>query len=97
MRTVQATAGVRLDQSPGNSCRFENSSVAIFKTQTQSLGNLFNGNEASARLDYNWNASNRMFAQFQLVPLDRYIWSLRLACTRGFTNPIQELLSRMGS
>ena len=41
--------------------RFHEDSVAIFGTQTQTLGNLFNGNEASGRLDYNWNASNRFF------------------------------------
>ena len=43
---------------------FQNSSIAVFGTQTQTLGNLFNGNEASARLDYNWNSNNRTFVQF---------------------------------
>ena len=71
---------------------FENSSVAIFGTQTQSLGNLFNGNEASARLDYNWNASNRMFAQFNWFHSTDTFGPCDSACTRGFTNPCQELL-----
>ena len=39
-------------------------SVATFGTQSQTIGNLFNGNEASARIDYNWNASNRFFVKF---------------------------------
>ena len=73
--------------SPGNLMPFENSSVAIFGTQTQSLGNLFNGNEASARLDYNWNSSNRMFAQFNWFHSTDTFGPCDSACTRGFTNP----------
>ena len=76
---------------------FENSSVAIFGTQTQSLGNLFNGNEASARLDYNWNASNRMFVQFNWFHSTDTFGPCDSACTRGFTQPLEELSSRMGS
>jgi hypothetical protein len=52
--------------------------------KTQTLGNLFDGNEASGRID--WNASNkdRVFAQFN--------WSRSNTLTpatnsRGFTNP----------
>ena len=50
---IVGTIGARTNNSaspgPGELMPFENSSVAIFGTQTQSLGNLFNGNEASAR------------------------------------------------
>lgn len=66
---------------------FENSTTAIFGTQTQSLGNLFNGNEASARLDYNWNNNNRTYAQFNwLKETDQY-GPCYSYCTRGFLNP----------
>ncbi|HTR66857.1 MAG TPA: TonB-dependent receptor [Terriglobales bacterium] len=66
---------------------FINSSVAIFKSQTQSLGNLFNGNEASARLDYNWDASNRMYAQVNWLKTSDQFGPCNSACTRGFSNP----------
>ena len=69
-----------------------NSSTAIFGTQTQSLGNLFNGNEASARFDYNWNASNRMFAQFNWFHSTDTFGPCDSACTRGFTNPSRSYL-----
>ena len=46
---------------------FELNSVAIFGSQTQTLGNLFNGNESSARIDFNANPSNRLFLHVQLV------------------------------
>lgn len=71
------------------SANFLNQSVAVFGSQTQSLGNLFNGNEAMGRLDYNWNQNNRMFVEMN--------WShttdsfggnnCNTNCTRGFTNP----------
>jgi hypothetical protein len=73
--------------SASRSAPFENSSTAIFKTQAQSLGNLFNGNEASARLDYNWNASNRTFVQFNWFHSTDAYGPCDSACTRGFSNP----------
>jgi len=69
------------------SAAFINSSTAIFNTQTQTLGNLFNGNEASARLDYNWNANNRTFAQFNWFHSTDQFGPCNAACTRGFSNP----------
>ena len=66
---------------------FLNSTAAIFKTQTQSLGNLFNGNEASGRLDYNLNAANRMFVQFNWFHSTDQFGPCNAACTRGFSNP----------
>jgi outer membrane receptor protein involved in Fe transport len=66
----------------------ENSS-AIFKTQTGTLtnSNLFNGNEASLRLDYNWNANNRMFLQYNYDRQTDSFGPCNAACTRGFSNP----------
>ena len=46
------------------SAPFELSSVAIFGSQVQTIGNLFNGNEASGRIDFNPSASNRLFVEF---------------------------------
>jgi len=81
--TIPITAG-GLRQIP-----FLNNSVAIFGSQTQTLGNLFNGNEAEARLDYNWSEKDRTFFEFN--------WSHKTDtfggnncnanCTRGFKNP----------
>jgi hypothetical protein len=51
---------------------------------TQNLGNLFDGNEASGRIDWNASSKDRVFAQFN--------WSRQNTLTpatnsRGFTNP----------
>ncbi len=66
---------------------FLNSTTAIFGTQTQTLGNLFNGNEAMAKLDYVFNPSNRMFAQFNWTHTTDSFGPCYSYCTRGFTNP----------
>ena len=71
----------------GNAAAFQNSTVAVFGTQTQSLGNLFNGIEGSGRIDYTPNSNNRFFAQFNwLHETDQY-GPCYSYCTRGFTNP----------
>jgi outer membrane receptor protein involved in Fe transport len=80
--TAPVTPGIR-------SQPFEDSTVATWGSQTQSLGNLFNGNEASGKIDYNWNQNNRMFVQMN--------WShttdsfggnnCNAFCARGFSNP----------
>ena len=64
-------------------------SSAIFKTQTGTLtnSNLFNGNEASLRLDYNWNANNRLFLQYNYNRQTDKFGPCNAACTRGFSNP----------
>ena len=67
----------------------QESSVATFKSQTQTLGNLFNGNEASLRLDYNWNASNRFFLQYNYNRQTDKYGACNAACTRGFANPLR--------
>jgi hypothetical protein len=72
------------------SANFENTSVALFGDQTQSLGNLFNGNEAMGRLDYNFNVNNRVFAEFNWQhQTDRY-GPCSATCTRGFANPTND-------
>ncbi len=67
----------------------QESSVATFKTQTQTLGNLFNGNEASLRVDYNWNANNRFFLQYNYNRQTDKYGPCNAACTRGFSNPLR--------
>jgi outer membrane receptor protein involved in Fe transport len=62
-------------------------SVATFRTQTQTLGNLFNGNEASLRIDYNWNASNRFFINYNYNRQTDTFGPCTASCTRGFANP----------
>jgi len=66
---------------------FQLQSVAIFGSQIQSLGNLFNGNEGSARLDYNPNPANRIYAQYNYFKETDAFGPCNAACTRGFTNP----------
>ncbi len=65
------------------------STSAFFQQQTQSFGNLFHGNEASGRLDYNWNDSNRMFLQFNWFHSTDLFGPCNAACARGFSNPGQ--------
>jgi hypothetical protein len=69
------------------SAPFETTGTAIFNTQTQTLGNLFNGNEASLRLDYNWNASNRTYVSFNWFKATDKFGPCSAACDRGFSNP----------
>ncbi len=67
----------------------QETSVATFKSQTQTLGNLFNGNEASLRLDYNWNPNNRFFLQYNYNRQTDKFGACNAACTRGFANPLR--------
>ena len=67
----------------------QENSVATFKTQTQSLGNLFNGNEASMRVDYNWNANNRFFVNYNYNRQTDSFGPCNVSCTRGFGNPLR--------
>jgi outer membrane receptor protein involved in Fe transport len=68
---------------------FQYSSVAVFGSQTQSIGNLFNGNEAEGKIDYVWNPANRMFVEFNWDHnTDQFGGNnCNANCTRGFTNP----------
>jgi TonB dependent receptor len=62
-------------------------SVALYGQQTQTFGNLFQGKEASGRIDYDPNAKNRIFAQFNWLRNSDSFGPCDPACTRGFTNP----------
>src|SRR5260370_2788670 len=66
-------------------------SVATFKTQVGGVDNpnLFNGNEASLRLDYNWNANNRFFINYNYHRETDKFGPCNAACTRGFSNPLR--------
>jgi hypothetical protein len=52
--------------------------------KTQNLGNLFDGNEASGRIDWNASSKDRVFAQFNW---SRQNTLTQAANSRGFTNP----------
>ena len=71
----------------GSSMPFQETAVAIFKSQTQTLGNLFNGNEASLKLDFNWNSNNRSYISFNWFKSTDTYGPCSSACARGFTNP----------
>src|SRR5450631_2148171 len=71
------------------SASIQENSVATFKTQTQNLGNLFNGNEASLRLDYNWNANNRFYINYNYNRDTDSFGPCNVSCTRGFGNPLR--------
>jgi outer membrane receptor protein involved in Fe transport len=65
----------------------QQSSVSTFGTQTQTIGNLFNGNEASMRIDYNWNSNNRFYLSYNYLRETDKFGPSNIAATRGFTNP----------
>jgi len=65
----------------------QDKSAATFGTQTETLGNLFNGNEASLRVDYNWNANNRLYINYNYLRETDTYGPGNIAATRGFTNP----------
>jgi hypothetical protein len=69
----------------------QESSVATFGSQTQTLGNLFNGNEASLRIDYNWNSNNRFYISYNYDRNTDSFGPCNAACTRGFGNPFRGL------
>ncbi len=71
----------------GRDVPIQESSVATFGTQTQTLGNLFNGNEASLRVDYNWNTNNRFYISYNYNRDTDSFGPSNIAATRGFTNP----------
>jgi len=66
---------------------FLESSVITFPSQT--VGNLFNGTEASLRVDYNLNERNRIFASFNyLRSNDSYgPFNASFSSARGFLSP----------
>jgi TonB dependent receptor len=75
----------------GSGMAFQNASVALFKSQSGSgiNQNLFNGNEATLRLDYNWNTNNRFSLNYNDARSTDGFGPCAPSCTRGFTNPIK--------
>lgn len=93
-----ANANCALSQQAGSpfldrTAPFQLNSVAIYGSQTGSLGNgnLFNGNEGSFRLDYNPKPSDRFSAQYNYFRSSDEFGPCNAACTRGFTNPSRNL------
>jgi outer membrane receptor for ferrienterochelin and colicin len=77
---------------PSRTDSIQENSVATTGTQTQTLGNLVNGNEGSLRLDYNWNANNRFYVNYNyLRTTDKFGLCPTTSCTRGFANPFRGL------
>ncbi|MBZ5666082.1 MAG: TonB-dependent receptor [Acidobacteriia bacterium] len=80
--------GSLMNVTGGRDASIQESSVATFGTQTQTLGgNLFNGNEASLRLDYNWNANNRFYINYNYNRQTDKFGPSNIAATRGFGQP----------
>jgi Carboxypeptidase regulatory-like domain/TonB dependent receptor len=73
--------------SLSRSASIQETSVATFGTQTQSLGNLFNGKEGSLRLDYDWNTNNRLYLSYNYNRQTDSFGACTASCTRGFANP----------
>jgi len=73
----------------GSSLPFQETSVALFKSQTGafSTGNLFNGNEASGKIDWDPNSANRLFFQFNWWKQTDSFGPCSTSCARGFQNP----------
>ncbi|MDP9158732.1 MAG: TonB-dependent receptor [Acidobacteriota bacterium] len=70
---------------------FIDNGIAVFPTQTQTLGNLFNGKEWSGRLDLDRSASNRFaFSYGWYRSTDNY-GPLKPQGVRGFLNPSRNL------
>jgi hypothetical protein len=91
-QTAMATAGCSNIPGllPGTIARnvsIQQSSAATFGTQTETLGNLFNGNEASLRLDYNFNTNNRFYISYNYNRDTDQFGPSNFAAVRGFTNP----------
>jgi outer membrane receptor for ferrienterochelin and colicin len=70
----------------------QETSVSTFGTQTQSLGNLFNGNEGSLRIDYNRNTNNRFYINVNyLRETDTFGACPTSSCARGFAQPTRSM------
>jgi Carboxypeptidase regulatory-like domain/TonB dependent receptor len=84
---TQMPSAVNLDRDAA----FLQSSVITFPSQT--VGNLFNGNEASLRLDYNPNERNRFFASFNWLKSNDSFgpFNASFSSARGFLSPQKSL------
>ena len=96
-QSAMATAGCSnipalITGTLNRSASIQETSVGTFGTQTETLGNLFNGNEGSLRVDYNWNSNNRAYLNVNyLRTTDKYGACPTTSCTRGFGNPTRGL------
>ena len=91
-QTAMATAGCSnipglLPGTIGRDVSIQQSSAATFGTQTETLGNLFNGNEGSLRIDYNFNTNNRFYISYNYNRDTDKFGPSNNAAVRGFTNP----------
>jgi hypothetical protein len=66
-------------------------SVAQYGQQTQAIGNLFNGKEASGRIDYQPSDKNRFFVQYNWLRSNDAFGPCTPNCTRGFVNPTRNI------
>jgi hypothetical protein len=83
--TAQAGTVGRNPVTGSSTMEFEDSSIATSGSRTQ--GNYFNGRRMSGRLDYNWNANNRLSGNFQWQRDSDEFGPCSPACDRGFSNP----------
>ena len=67
------------------------SAVASFATQTQTLGNLFNGKEWSAKIDYDPSTANRFALSYNWYRSTDSSGPLKPQGARGFLNPERQL------
>ncbi|HKU21677.1 MAG TPA: carboxypeptidase regulatory-like domain-containing protein [Terriglobales bacterium] len=84
---VDARIGALNAALPTTGIPYECPSVALFHQQTQTIGNLFQGKEASGRIDYQPNDRNRFFIQYNWLRQSDQFGPCSAPCTRGFTNP----------
>jgi hypothetical protein len=67
------------------------SATATFGSQTQALGNLFNGREWSAKIDYDPSTSNRLALSYNWFRSTDSYGPLKPQGARGFLNPERQL------
>src|SRR5215469_4259837 len=88
---LTAVAGFIGRTASGSSMPFQLSGISLVKAQTGAfgnVGNLFNGNEWSLKIDYTPNASNRFAISYNHARnSDKYGPCGDPACARGFFNP----------
>jgi Carboxypeptidase regulatory-like domain/TonB dependent receptor-like, beta-barrel len=72
-------------QAANRTLPFQESQAAIFKSQA--VGNLFNGNEWSARIDDNIGDKNRLFGRFYYFHTTDKYGPANTSNMRGFQNP----------
>ena len=77
---------------PAAGIPYQCDSVALFGAQSETIGNLFQGKEASGRIDYQPSEKNRFFVQYNWLRSSDAFGPCTPTCTRGFTNPTRNIL-----